>query len=193
MSGRKKRSKTGCAISAERRNPEALGLLDAFTQEARAGNRLDEWRRGVAVRRYIDGEKVTDIATQVQVRRGSVNQWLRWYDTMGSEGLRNRKAPGASPKLSAEQMGELADIVEAGPQAAGFDTGMWTGPMVGQVIRERFGVSYHNHHVPVLLHRLGFSVQRPRKRLSRADAALQEEWVKERLPAIKKKRRPVEE
>ena len=62
----------------------------------------------------------------------------------------------------------------------------WTGPMVGQVIRWRFGVSYHNHHVPVLLHRLGFSVQRPRKRLSRADAALQEEWVKERLPATKK-------
>jgi transposase len=33
----------------------------------------------------------------------------------------------------------------------------------------RIGVRYHNHHIPRLLHQLGLSVQRPRKRLARAD------------------------
>jgi transposase len=88
------------------------------------------------------------------------------------------------------QRAELTRLVEAGPIAAGFTSGMWTGPMVGQLIRERFGINYHNHTIPRILHELGFSVQRPRKRLARADHEQQEVWIKERLPAIKKKPRP---
>ena len=61
--------------------------------------------------------------------------------------------------------------------------------MIGDLIAQRFGVRYHNHHVPRLLHALGFSVQRPRRRLARADAALQAVWLREKLPRIKKSRR----
>jgi transposase len=42
-----------------------------------------------------------------------------------------------------------------------------------------------------MLNDLGFSVQRPRKRLARADAEAQETWLRETFPAIKKKRLPV--
>lgn len=111
---------------------------------------------------------------------------------MGADGLRTGKAPGAAPRLSASQREELTSLVEAGPQAAGFTSGLWTGPMIGQLIRDRFGVTYHNHHVPRLLHQLGFSVQRPRKRLARADAEAQATWLRERLPEIKKKPAPAE-
>jgi transposase len=58
--------------------------------------------------------------------------------------------------------------------------------MIGDMIRKRFGVKYHNHHVPRLLHRLGFSVQRPRKKLAKADAEAQEYWLRTKLPALKK-------
>ncbi|MBN2344288.1 MAG: winged helix-turn-helix domain-containing protein, partial [Deltaproteobacteria bacterium] len=61
----------------------------------------------------------------------------------------------------------------------------------GFTIEERFGVRYHNHHIPRLLHKLGFSVQRPRKRLARADAEEQEIWIRQKFPAIKKKQKPV--
>lgn len=110
---------------------------------------------------------------------------------MGAEGLRTGKAPGPRPKLSDAQREELRGVIERGPQEAGFSTGLWTGPMVGDLIRQRYGVRYHNHYVPELLHQLGFSVQRPRKRLARADAAAQDAWLRERFPAIKKKLRPV--
>ena len=59
--------------------------------------------------------------------------------------------------------------------------------MIGDVIEQRFGVRYHNHHVPRLLHHLGFSVQRPRKRLANADVEAQAYWLRKRFPAIKKK------
>ena len=62
--------------------------------------------------------------------------------------------------------------------------------MIGDLIAHRFGVRYHNHHVPRLLHDLGFSVQRPRRRLARADAEAQAVWLREKLPRIKKKRPP---
>jgi len=60
--------------------------------------------------------------------------------------------------------------------------------MIGDLIEARHGVRYHNHHVPRLLHQLGFSVQRPRKRLARADLARQATWLRQTLPRIKKKR-----
>jgi transposase len=184
------RSKTGQAISEFRRTGEQLAALDALLEEAKARGDLDEWRRARGVRRYIDGKKVTVILEELGVSRSTVNTWLRWYETMGADGLRTWKAPGAVPRLSPVQKEELTMLIEAGPQAAGFTSGLWTGPMIGQLIRDRFGVNYHNHHVPRLLHQLGFSVQRPRKRLARADADAQATWLRERLPAIKKKPEP---
>ena len=62
--------------------------------------------------------------------------------------------------------------------------------MIGDLIERRFGVRYHNHHVPRLLHQPGFSVQRPRKRLARADAEAQAHGLREKRPAIKKKLQP---
>jgi transposase len=187
------RAKPGKAIRRARRRPAQLKQLDRFIVEAQQKNDLAEWRRGRAVRAYIDGKKVVDIATEVGVTRGSVNRWLQWYDLDHVEGLRTRIAEGPAPKLSAEQREALTVIIELGPIQAGYQSGVWTGPMIGDLIEQRFGVRYHNHHVPRLLHQLRFSVQRPRKRLARADLARQATWLRETLPAIKKKRGNAEE
>ena len=165
--------------------------LEAFVDAAERAGDLKEWRRAKAVVDYIGRRRVVEIALELRVTRGSVNRWLQWYEADAVEGLRTKKPPGACPRPGEEQREELAAIVEAGPLAAGFNTGMWTGPVIGQLIRDRFGVSYHNHHVPRLLHQLGFSVERPRKRLAKADKEAQARWLRERLPAIKKKPRPV--
>jgi transposase len=184
------RSKTGEAISSARRTPTALKQLRRFIDAAEKRGDLDCWRRGRAVLGYLEDRRVVDLAAEVGVTRGSVNRWLQWYQALGIEGLVTGVAPGAAPKLSKEQRAKLTAIVEAGPLAAGYQSGVWTGPMVGDLIEQRFGVRYHNHHVPRLLHQLGFSVQRPRKRLARADAEAQEYWLRVRLRAIKKKPRP---
>lgn len=186
------RSKTGQAISRARRRPAQLKQLDVFIAEARLNNNLEEWRRGRGVRGYIDGQSVIALAKELGVTRGSVNRWLQWYEADHVEGLRTKIAPGPAPKLTEEQRAELASIVEAGPIAAGYQSGVWTGPMIGDFIEQRFGVRYHNHHVPRLLHQLGFSVQRPRKRLARADLEKQATWLRKTFPAIKKKPPPAE-
>jgi transposase len=182
------RSQPGQAIRRARRRSTQLKQLDEFILEAQLKNDLGEWRRARAVRAYIDGRKVTAIAADFGVTRGSVNRWLQWYDADHVDGLRTSIAEGPAPKLTDEQREALTIIIELGPIQAGYQSGVWTGPMVGDLIAERFGVRYHNHHVPRLLHQLRFSVQRPRKRLARADLARQATWLRETLPRIKKKR-----
>jgi transposase len=150
---------------------------------------LEVWRRARAILGYIDGRRVVDLAAELGITRGSVNRWLRWYETLGVTGLLTGKPPGPAPRLSEAQRDALTALIEDGPAAAGYTSGVWTGPMIGDLIAQRFGVRYHNHHVPRLLHELGFSVQRPRRRLARADREAQAIWLREKLPAIKKKPR----
>ena len=181
------RAKNGEAISAWRRTPKAKTRLREFIGDAHRRGDLAEWRRGRAVLGYIEGRKVTELCGEADVTRGSVNRWLQWYEDSGIEGLATSKAPGPAPKLTAEQFEELGRVIEKGPLAAGYQSGVWTGPMIGDLIEERFGIRYHNHHVPRLLHTLGFSVQRPRKRLAKANAQAQATWLRKTFPKIKKK------
>ena len=183
------RSKTGEAIGPLGRTPKAVQKLKRFVADAERRGDLDEWRRGRAVLGYLDGRRVIELAKELGKTRGALNRWLQWYDANGVDGLKTNYAPGPAPKLSGEQQEKLARLVEEGPLAAGYETGVWTGPMIGDLIESKFGVRYHNHHVPRLLNQLGFSVQRPRKRLARADLEAQAYWLKTRFPEIKKKPR----
>jgi len=161
--------------------------LQAFADEAERRNDLEEWRRGRAVLGYIAKRSVISLAAELGVTRGSVNRWLQWYEAGGTAGLATGKPSGRPPRLVKAQLEELTSLIEDGPIAAGYTTGVWTGPIIGDLICKRFGVSYHNHHVPRLLHQLGFSVQRPRKRLASADLKAQAIWLRETFPKIKKK------
>jgi transposase len=184
------RSKKGEAIGPRGRSPSGRRNLRRFIRQAQKRGDLGPWRRGRAVLGYIEGRRVIELAEEAGVTRGSVNRWLQWYEAMGVQGLVTGKAPGPAPKLSQEQQDELGAWIDAGPQAAGYTSGVWTGPMIGDLIERLFALRYHNHHVPRMLNQLGFSIQRPRKRRARADQEAQARWLRQRLPAIKKKRRP---
>jgi transposase len=184
------RSKNWHAISPARRTPAELRRLRKVFWDAKKAGDLATWRRAKAVMGYLAKRSVIALSQELDVTRGSVNRWLQWFEAEGTEGLLPRKPPGNPPKLSEAQRAELAALIDSGPLASGFTSGLWTGPMIGDLIRKRFEVSFHNHSVPRLLNQMGFSVQRPRKRLAAADAEKQALWLKVRLPALKKKRQP---
>lgn len=186
------RCRNGEAIRPSRRTRCELGRLRVLLARSKKEGDLSVWRRAKAVVSYLRGGRVIEIAEQLEVTRGSVNRWLQWFDAQGTEGLKPRKAAGPQPRMSPEQLSELATVIEAGPQSVGYATGVWTGPMIGDLIRRRYGVRYHNHYIPSLLHKLGFSVQRPRKRLARANRKRQEYWLRTTFPRIKKKLLPAE-
>jgi transposase len=121
----------------------ALKELREFVAEAKARGDLDTWRRGRGIIGYIEGRRVVELAGELDVTRGSVNRWLQWYEALGVEGLLTGTAPGPAPKLPDAQRAELTLIIEAGPLVAGHQSGVWTGPMIGDVIEQRFDVRYH--------------------------------------------------
>jgi len=84
----------------------------------------------------------------------------------------------------------LRDIVESGPVAYGLQTGVWTSPIIAQLIAEEFDVHYHPGHVRKLLGQIGCSVQRPRAKLMQADPVKQHRWTRYTYPNLKKKPAP---
>ncbi|MBI4739575.1 transposase [Candidatus Woesearchaeota archaeon] len=144
-------------------------------------------RRLHAVALNMEGKTAPEIADILKVARVNVSIWLRNWQRKGTGAMLEGHRTGRPPSLSEHQRSKLADILDSGPVAHGFTSGVWTCPMVGRVIEEEFSVSYHPAHVSRILHDLRFSIQRPKKTLARADKALQSRWIRYRFPDIKKK------
>src|SRR5258708_12683756 len=135
--------------------------------------RLD-WREGRRRRAWElkeQGWKQSAIAAALGVTPGAVSQWLKRARSEGVEALRRHPAPGPTPKLSAEQLAQIPDLLTRGPEAFGFRGQVWTCKRVAAVIRRTFGVTYHPAHVSRLLHAVRHSVQRPVARATQRNEA----------------------
>ena len=82
------------------------------------------------------------------------------------DGLLEGYRSGRPPQLTAERRPQLGGILDSGPVAYGLDTGIWPSPMLDWVIEEEFNITYHPGHVRKLLRAMGFSVQRPRRKIA---------------------------
>jgi transposase len=101
--------------------------------------------------------KQKDIAAALGVSEGAVSQWLKKAKGQGAEALRHQPAPGASPKLTAEQRAFLPALLAKGAEAFGFRGQVWTTERVAQMIKQQFGVSYHPAHCSRLLRAMQYS------------------------------------
>ena len=134
------------------------------------------------------------VAGRLHVDRRSVRRWKRAHRRQGRAGLRARPASGRPPKLSPAQRHRLARLVMAGPEAAGYLTGLWTCRRIVDLIRRQFKVVYHPDHVGRLLRACGFSPQRPQPRAKERDDRRVRDWVLRDWARVKKtpapRRRP---
>jgi transposase len=149
-----------------------------------------DWKEGRRLRAWElwkQGWKQKDIAIALGVSKGAVSQWLKRAKAQGKEALYRHPAPGAQPKLSPEQLGQLPSLLNRGAEAFGFRGQVWTAQRVAEVIKRQYGVSYHPGHCSRLLERLKYSVQKPVQRASQRDEAAIQRWKDERWPALKKK------
>lgn len=167
-------------------HPSTSRRLVQLSKEAERDGAYRVARRLRAVVLNAEGRTSSELAKILQSPRSKVSQWLSRYETYGWEGLLEGYRPGRPASLSPEQREQLGDILDSGPVAYGLDTGIWTSPMITWVIEQEFGIPYHPGHVRRLLHALGFSLQRPRRVLARADAAKQDRWHRHTYPNLKK-------
>jgi len=162
--------------------------LSALKREAEKDGAHRVARRIHAVLLNNQQHTSSDIAQLLEAPRSKVSLWLAQYQAQGWEALLEGHRSGRPKQLSSAQWAQLDDIIDSGPVAYGFSSGVWTSPMIARVIAEEFAVRYHAGHVRKVLHRMGFSVQRPRRKLAKADPVAQDRWRRYTYPRLKKKR-----
>ncbi|MGC8907054.1 MAG: IS630 family transposase [Desulfomonilaceae bacterium] len=159
-------------------------------EEREVAKRNKQWWISIRLRSLLlcdEGKTMEEAARICEVARSTVGEWIRKYRQGGLEGVKQRGPyAGKAPKLSPSQYQELREIIRGGPEAAGLDTGVWTAAVVAEAPRKRFGVRLSLSQICRTLRKLGFSVQYPRQKLSKADKERQRTWVEITLPAIKK-------
>ena len=145
-----------------------------------------ERRRLKAIELLGQGQQPVEVARTIGADRRSVRRWQAVYRQEGEEALRAKPAPGRPAKLAEAELGALREMLLEGAKAQGFPTDLWTCPRVADLIRRRFGVSYHPDHIGRLLKSLGFSPQKPQRRAIERNEEEIQRWVAEDWPRIKK-------
>lgn len=134
-----------------------------------------------------DNNTSGEIAKTLKVSLSGVSEWLKIYSEQGVDGLLEGHRSGRPSFLSDVDKILLCDIIDSGPIAYGYVSGLWTSIRIADVIEQEFGIRYHPGHVRKLLADFGFSVQSPKRVLARADKEKQAKWTSETYPTIKKK------
>lgn len=146
-----------------------------------------EARRLAAVALFQRGEALASIARHLDVSRQAVFVWAQQWRRHGEAGLHRRARPGRPPKLAPRQLAQLPCLLARGAAAYGFASAIWTTQRVADLIWRRFRVRYDRDHVCRLLHRFGWSWQKPARRARERDEAAIQHWVKHTWPRLKKK------
>lgn len=145
-----------------------------------------EKRRRKAVELLQQELTLEAVANAVKASTSSVKRWRDAYEREGDEGLNSTPHPGRCSRLTEKQKEQLAKVLLRGARASGYSNDLWTCPRVLEVIRKRFGVTYHVDYIGTLLHKLGWSVQKPEQRARERDEVEIGRWRREEWPRIKK-------
>lgn len=168
-----------------------LKELQVELYKASKGTNIHRYRVLLAL--VLIGEKqhgMIEIACLVGVTVKTLMNWLKQFmvDRMGLLTKHWFKGRGRKSKLTKKQRNQLYDMIEAGPEAHGFNAGGWNTAMINTLIEKEFGVSYHVHYLPTLLKNMGLSYQKAKFESDRLDneehQAKRKKWIETQLPEI---------
>lgn len=145
-----------------------------------------EVRRRIAARLFTEDITLADMARCVGASISSIKRWKNAWKECGPDALAAKPHRGPTCRLSDKQQARLVEILLRGPLTAGYATDLWTCARVAEVIQQKFGVTYHVDHVGRLLHGLGFTPQKPRRKARERDEAAIKRWREVDWPRIKK-------
>lgn len=145
-----------------------------------------ETRRHLALKLLDAGLTLNDVGRKLGCAPSSVMRWRNARRRGGQRALKVRPTPGRPPRLTAAQHRRLPRLLLQGALAHGFRTELWTTQRIADLIRRVFRVTYHRDHVGRLLHRLGWSAQKPERRALERDEAAITRWKQTRWPQVKK-------
>jgi transposase len=135
-------------------------------------------RRMLALALVLEGSSREAAARHAGMDRQTLRDWVHRDNAEGLAGLRDRPHPGPTPRLTPEQLSELARLVEDGPDPEQDGVVRWRQVDLQAVIAKRFGVRLHARSVGKILRRLGFARLSVRPKHPSSQPAAQEAFKK---------------
>lgn len=166
---------------------EVLTLREMTEEEARtvralASSRTTEARLRDRARMCwlaSEGQRVSAIKADLGVADGTVRLWLRRFNVLGLDGLRDRRRDGRPTTYSPAQVGTLIAASLTNPQELGLPFGSWTLDRLAAYLAEEQGIAMRRSRIGEILQREGLRW------------CTQETWFGERPdPAFAEKRGP---
>ena len=130
---------------------------DELRRLATASKHANQSWRLLSLAAVLDGMSRADAARIGGMDRQTLRDWVHRFNERGPEGLKDSWSKGHPPRLSAEQLAQLAQVVETGPERAVHGIVRWRRVDLQQIVAERFGVAYHERTIGKILKQLGFS------------------------------------
>src|SRR5215213_4299588 len=119
---------------------------DELRRLAAASKHANQSRRLLSLAAVVDGMSRADAARIGGMDRQTLRDWVHRFNERGPEGLEDSWSKGHPPRLSAEQLGQLAEVVETGPERAVHGVVRWRRVDLQQIVAERFGVALPRAH-----------------------------------------------
>ena len=151
---------------------------DALRAEAKRTRAASQARRLLALAAIYDGGSRSDAARIGGVGLQIVRDWVLRFNAEGPPGLIDRKAPGASAKLTAEQRRALLEVVESGPIPAVHGVVRWRLVDLVQWVWDAFRVSVSRQTLGRELRRFGYRKLTARPRHQKQDPETLETFKK---------------
>src|ERR1700674_1523254 len=125
--------------------PAAVKLREALSAEelralAKRSKDVHQSRRLLSLAAVRDGMDRGAAAKIGGMDRQTLRDWVHRFNASGPDGLLDNWTEGPKPRLSAEQLGQFAQIVEAGPDREVDGVVRWRRLALKRVLAERVGV-----------------------------------------------------
>lgn len=144
---------------------------------ARCGD-AKQTRRLLAIALILEGTSRAEAARQTGMDRQTLRDWVHRFNAAGAEGLISRSSPGRTPKLTAEQMAELRQLVIDGPDPEVHKVVRWRCIDLRREVARRFAVTVNEITIGRWLSRLGLTRLKPRPYHPKKNVEAQEAFKK---------------
>jgi transposase len=169
---------------------QTVKAMQERLQAACRGGNLPLVRRISALLEYgVAGESIETLSARWGFSLATFYNWLNELMHKGVQSLNYRRGGGRPPRLTRTQKKHLCAWIDAGPQAAGFESACWSSILIQVLIEREFHVCYDRFYICELLRNLDYSFQKARFVSDHLDEAKRQAWITEEWPRILKQAR----
>lgn len=147
-------------------------------KQAKKQKEIQLFKRLNVILAVATGRPIDKAAGYHNVSIKSLKRWLKKYETMGIDGLKDASKSGRMPKLNEEQMLQLRALITEDKER------VWVARHIVNAILITFSIIYSVSYLPQLLRKLGLSFHKAVHYLERRNDEKRREWIQERLPSI---------